>query len=55
MKVFDRVLLRWRIWKVLPGDRLLDIGCGGGALLEGLAEHLREGIGIDTAAPETSR
>jgi ubiquinone/menaquinone biosynthesis C-methylase UbiE len=32
------------------GLRVLDVGCGNGALLSKLAGHLREGIGVDASA-----
>ena len=51
MRALDRFLQRWRITKVLPfipfGARVLDIGCGDGALFHLLGNHIREGIGLD--------
>ena len=56
MKFADRVLQNWRIRKARPyipqNARVLDIGCGDGALFKALNGTLAEGIGID---PELTR
>src|SRR5262245_54235684 len=40
-----------------PGDRVLDVGCGGGATSRMLAERVRPGnvVGIDISAPMIAR
>ncbi len=58
MKPLDRWLRDRRIAQVKPyiprGSRLLDIGCGDGALITGLAGYLGPSIGIEPrlAAPQ---
>jgi 2-polyprenyl-3-methyl-5-hydroxy-6-metoxy-1,4-benzoquinol methylase len=51
MKPLDRWLRNRRIAQVKPyiprGSRLLDIGCGDGALIIGLAGHLGPSVGIE--------
>ena len=51
MKDLDRLLQRWRIAKVSPfipsGGRILDIGCGDGALFKRLHGRIGEGVGVD--------
>jgi 2-polyprenyl-3-methyl-5-hydroxy-6-metoxy-1,4-benzoquinol methylase len=51
MKFADRVLQNWRIRKARPfipnNARVLDIGCGDGALFKALDGQLLEGVGID--------
>lgn len=51
MKALDRILQRWRIAKVRPfipeNARVLDIGCGDGALFRFCERKIRAGIGID--------
>lgn len=53
MKTLDRLLQGWRIRKasahIPPGSRLLDVGCGDGALFRRLGSRLREGFGVDPA------
>jgi len=51
MKPLDRFLQRWRISKVEPlipsGARVLDVGCGDGALFRQLGSKLSGGLGLD--------
>jgi len=59
VKAGDRWLQSWRIRVaapfVRPGDRLLDVGCADGALLERLAGRVSLGVGLDPdAAPRRS-
>ncbi len=58
MKTLDRILQHWRIAKarpyILPGTRLLDIGCADGALFEQLKSRIRDSIGIDPDLPGSS-
>jgi len=53
MKALDRFLQRWLITKVRPfipkGARVLDIGCGDGALFRLCRRQIRQGIGLDPA------
>ena len=55
MTWLDRLLQRWRIEMALsyipPKTRILDIGCGDGALLRAVADRANEAIGIDPDAP----
>ena len=39
-------------WKIRENDRILDIGCGGGATLKRMSEEVRDGhlIGVDYSA-----
>lgn len=56
MKGFDRFLQRKRIEKarpyIHPGHRILDIGCGEGALFKLLGENFLRGVGIDPTLNE---
>ena len=51
MRWLDRALQRWRIDKaiahVLPGDRLLDIGCHEGELIERVLGRVASATGVD--------
>ncbi len=51
MRLLDRIFQRWRIAKagryIFPGARVLDIGCGDGALFRCLDSIITEGWGID--------
>lgn len=54
----DRLGTRWRIAKVRPfiepRSRVLDIGCGDGALFRSLGDLIDSGVGVDPEAPELS-
>ena len=56
MKGFDRFLQRKRIEKarphIQPEYRILDIGCGQGALFKCLGDNLVRGVGIDPTLNE---
>lgn len=51
MKALDRVLQNWRIAKARPyvqqHSRVLDLGCGDGALFRSIEPAFTEGVGID--------
>jgi len=51
VKALDRFLQRWRIAKasafIPSGARILDIGCGDGALFKQLDRVIGEGVGVD--------
>ena len=53
MKALDRILRRWRMAKVWPfipqGARVLDIGCGDGALFRLCRDRIKAGVGLDPA------
>jgi 2-polyprenyl-3-methyl-5-hydroxy-6-metoxy-1,4-benzoquinol methylase len=48
---FDSLLLG----ALSPRSRVLDVGCGDGALVEGLAEHGLDAVGVDPNAPARPR
>ena len=54
MRWLDRVLQRWRIDKAIahvrPGDRLLDVGCHEGELIERVAARVATATGVDPVA-----
>ena len=54
MRRLDRFLQRWRIDKavahVRPGDRLLDVGCHEGELIERVAARVAAATGVDPVA-----
>jgi SAM-dependent methyltransferase len=54
VKPLDRLGQNWRIAKarryILPGSRVLDIGCADGALFRAAGSRIRDGIGIDPQA-----
>jgi SAM-dependent methyltransferase len=56
LKALDRILQRQRIQQVkpyiIPGSRLLDIGCADGLLFKLLGDQLDGGIGIDPTLAE---
>ena len=51
MQLLDRLFQEWRFRAIQryirPGARVLDIGCGDGALFRRFPDRIREGIGID--------
>jgi len=59
MRVADRFLQRWRIRKALPyiltADRLLDVGCHRGELIDAARSRVTSAVGIDPAAEEQQR
>ena len=54
MKPLDRLGQNWRVAKarryILPGSRVLDIGCADGALFRAAGSRIRGGLGIDPQA-----
>lgn len=59
MNAVDRFLQRWRIRVAAPyvstGDRLLDIGCYDGALIERVRPRISGAVGIDPLADAAER
>lgn len=59
MRAVDRLLQRWRIRKAVPyvraGDRLLDIGCFDGALIDAVLPRIASAVGIDPLATPAQR
>lgn len=55
MTTLDHLLQRWRIAKATPfieaGARVLDVGCGDGALFRALGTRIAGGVGIDPDVP----
>lgn len=56
VKLLDRLFQRWRVRKIrpylLPGDRVLDIGCSDGILFRSVSGI--HGVGVDPTLPESS-
>lgn len=54
MRAIDRFLQRWRIREAIPyvhaGDRLLDIGCFDGALIDRVLSRISSAVGVDPLA-----
>lgn len=52
----DRLGTRWRIGQarpyILPGSRVLDIGCGDGELFRAAGDLISSGIGVDPGGPD---
>ena len=57
MTSVDRLLQRWRIAKarphVSPGARVLDLGCGDGAMFKQWRSYISWGVGIDPTLNES--
>ncbi len=58
MRKIDYILRDWRIRKAIayvrPGDRLLDVGCFDGHLIEQVRNRVAEAIGLDPLAEPRS-
>ena len=56
MRAVDRLLQRWRIREAIPyvhaGDRLLDIGCFDGALIDAVLPRIASAVGVDPLATQ---
>lgn len=54
MRAVDRLLQRWRMREAIPyvrdGDRLLDIGCFDGALIDAVLPRIASAVGVDPLA-----
>lgn len=59
MRFTDRLLQRWRIRKVTPyihvADRLLDVGCHRGELIDFVRARISSAVGIDPVAEPSER
>jgi ubiquinone/menaquinone biosynthesis C-methylase UbiE len=58
--VFDDIRVRRDEWRFLEarvpeGSRVLDLGCGNGALLQALAPRIASGVGVDASAAMIDR
>ena len=45
-------LLSWSCWHPVPGERILDLGCGDGALTKKLVDLQCEVVAVDSSAPQ---
>ena len=43
------------LWEIQGNDNILDIGCGGGAALSRMAEHVTDGQFTDTVQVEVNK
>lgn len=57
MRAIDRLLQRWRIREAVPfvhaGDRVLDVGCFDGALIDCVLPRISAAVGVDPLATPT--